>query len=211
MRKRLDDIDPDAGIGTARMVAEARAFIAAPVAMLTISGTCGNGKSDTLHAIVNECIEQRLDAVYVTIFDLMGWIKDAFNQDGGVKNDSAWDRLKAFERVRVLCIDEFDKLQRTPWLVDQITDLVDARHRYGMDGVVGTVIAMNAGIETLPDWIYSRLKDGRNRRVVNNDADMRPLMERVEIGMIAAQNTREDVFDMGKGERAWVFDRAEVA
>jgi len=175
---RLGDIDPAAGPGTAAMVAEAQAFVRAPMGILTITGRCGNGKSDTLHAVVNECIARQVEAVYVTIFDLMGWVKEAFNQDGGVKNDSAWGRMKAFERVRVLCVDEFDKLQRTAWMVDQITDLVDARHRYGLDGTLGTVIAMNAGVESMPEWIASRLKDGRNRRVVNDDADMRPLMER---------------------------------
>ena len=178
MLVRLADIDATAGPGTTMMVAEARAFVGHPVAMLTITGSCGNGKSDVLHAIVNECIGRHVEAVYATIFDLMGWVKEAFNDSGGVKSESAYSRIKQLERVRVLCIDEFDKLQRTPWMVEQMTDLVDARHRYGLDGVLGTVIAANAGIETLPDWICSRLKDGRNRRVVNNDADMRPLMER---------------------------------
>jgi DNA replication protein DnaC len=178
MRLRLADIDTSAGIGTQAMVTAARAFVQSPVAIMTITGSCGNGKSDTLHAIVNELIEKGVEAMYTTIFDLMGWVKEAFNDNGQVKSESAWARLKRIEEVRVLCVDEFDKLQRTPWLVDQITDLVDSRHRYGLDGTRGTVLAMNADISTLPDWIYSRLRDGRNQRVVNMDADLRPLMER---------------------------------
>lgn len=179
MAVTLDDIDPEAGPGTAAMIAAAREFVQHPAGLLTISGSTGNGKSDTLHAVVNEVVKGRcVQAVYATVFDVMGWLREAFNDDRSVKSDSAYARLKRFEDVPVLCIDEFDKVNRKEWVLEQITDLVDHRHRFGLDGLLGTVIAMNAGVETMPSWIASRMLDGRNRYIVNSDPDMRLAMRR---------------------------------
>ncbi len=176
--KALDDIDIGAGPGTAAMVSAAREFIDSPMGILTIHGSSGNAKTDVLQGVVNAFVAQRVEAVYMTIFDLMGWIREAFNNDRSVKSESAWERIKRVERVRILCVDEFDKVSQTDWVVDQITDLVDYRHRFGLDGVVSTIIAMNQDVEVLPPWITDRLRDGRNRIVRNDDPSLRSLMRR---------------------------------
>jgi len=41
---------------------------------------------------------------------------------------------------------------------------------------IGTVIAMNESPDALPQWISSRLRDGRNRIVHNADPDVREMM-----------------------------------
>lgn len=165
------------GDGTKRMVQASKSFIENPVGYLTIHGTTGNAKTAVMHAIVNELIEKGIEAVYVTAFDVLGYIRAAFDADKNIASASAYERLKKLECVRVLCIDELDKVRWTEFVEEQITDLVDARYRLGLDWEVGTVIAMNANPETLPAWIYSRLRDGRNVIVENMDADVRPGME----------------------------------
>lgn len=177
--KRLEDIDTQAGPGTAAMVSAAREFLADPQAILTIYGSSGNAKTDCLQSIVNAFTAQRIQAVYITMFDLVGWVRAAIREDGNVKDDDAWERLKRLERVRILAIDEFDKVKRrTDWVLDQMIDLLDVRHRFGLEGTVGTVIAMNYGLEGFPPEMLSRFRDGRNRLVHNDDPDLRPLMQR---------------------------------
>jgi len=174
---RLSDIVTD-GAGTKQMVNAARTFVNEPVGFLTIHGTTGNAKTTVLQGVVNELVEKGMEAVYVTAFDLLGYIRKAFNANKDIVNFDAHDRLKKLECVRVLCIDELDKVRWTEFVEEQITDLINARYRLGLDWSVGTVIAMNAHPESLPTWIYSRLRDGRNVIVENTDGDVRPGMER---------------------------------
>ncbi len=177
MRIMLDDIDTANGAGTEQMVKAARAFVAAPVGMLTIHGTTGNAKTAVLQGIVNELVRAGVEAVYITAFDIMGYIRSAFDSKREVSDLGAYERLKRLERVRVLCIDELDKVRWTEFVQEQVTDLIDVRYRSGAAGEAGTVIAMNDSPENLPDWIYSRMRDGRNQIIKNTDADMRPEME----------------------------------
>lgn len=171
---RLSDIDVSGTTGTRDMVAALREFVHAPTGMITIHGTPGNAKTVGLQAAVNELRLQGIEAVYVTLFDLISHIREAFSDKREVKSESAYDRLCRWEQVRVLALDEFDKIShQTDWVLDQVTDLIDKRYRAGLDGRAGTLIAMNDSVETLPDWIRSRLRDDLNRVVENLDPDMR--------------------------------------
>jgi DNA replication protein DnaC len=172
---RLDDIDSTGGVGTQNMVAALRRFIQTPAGIVTIYGTPGNAKTTGLQAAVNELRLLGIEAVYVTLFDLVSHIREAFNaSDRTVKSESAYDRLCRWEAVRVLALDEFDKVKhQTDWVLDQITDLIDKRYRTGLDGTTGTLIAMNDHIADLPGWIASRLQDDLNQVVENLDPDMR--------------------------------------
>jgi hypothetical protein len=143
---RLSRILPDGDTG--RMVQAASDFIPSPTGILTLWGTTGNAKTVVLMSIVNECVERGTGAVYLTGFDLVGYIRDAFKED-----ESALARIE-----------------------EQITELIDRRYRLGLEGGYGTVIAMNKNPNELPTWIYSRLSDGRNKIIQNKDEDMRPLM-----------------------------------
>ncbi len=172
---KLPDIAASTGPGTRRMVEACQAFVQNPLGILTLWGGVGNAKSTALQACVNELA--RLGAVYVTAFDLLSYIRAAFNADRKVQNDDAYSRLLRFERVRILAIDEFDKVRSTDWAAEQITDLIDKRYRAGIEGEAGTLIAMNGNPANLPEWIASRLADGRNRIIHNTDRDVRPFMD----------------------------------
>lgn len=130
-----------------------------------------------LQAVINHCLEEGKRAVYVTSFDLISYIRAAFNpQDKKVIDEDAYSRLRRFEEIDILAIDEFDKVRMTEWVQEQFTDLIDRRYRLALEGQTGTLIAMNGDPIQLPDWIYSRLSDGRNQIINNTDNDLRPLM-----------------------------------
>ena len=183
---KLDDIVTDQLTDTARMVEACRKFIAKPEGIITIHGGTGNGKTMVLQACINAMLGQNVEAVYVTAFDLISFIRAAFTQDKRTKvvdviDDNAYSRLQKFERVKVLAIDEFDKVKVTDWVLEQLTDLIDRRYRMAEDGQGGTLIAMNDHPDELAPWIKSRLK--RYTVIHNADEDMRPELSQYEMGL----------------------------
>jgi hypothetical protein len=170
----IADIDTQNRPGTALMVRACRMFIESPVGIITIWGGCGNAKTLALQAVVNHFVSVNCFAVYITAFDLISYIRSAFNNQREIIDENAWQRLTSFERVKILAIDELDKVRVTDWVKEQLTDLIDRRYRLGLDGTAGTLIAMNDDPHTLPSWIYSRL--AQNMIVNNSDNDMRPLL-----------------------------------
>lgn len=169
----LDDIDAKPRSDTERMIAEARRFIDRPIGMLTIYGSCGNAKTVVEQAIVNACIKRNRGAIYTTFYDLVSYVREAYQQGA---TDSAWARMRRLQNIPVLCIDELDKVKYTEWVQEVETQLIDARYRLGIAGELGTVLAMNGDIDNLPTHLQSRLRDGRNVIVRNRDKDMRGLM-----------------------------------
>lgn len=166
---RLDDIQFTGG-GTDEMIIAARTFLVQPSGILTLWGGPGNAKTMVLQSIVGECLARSVSAVYTTLYDLAGYVREAFRDD----SESSWRRVQRFQAVCVLCIDEFDKIKQTEWVLRELeTAIVDKRYRDGLAGLVGTVIAMNESPDALPVWIASRLRDGRNRIVHNADPDVR--------------------------------------
>jgi DNA replication protein DnaC len=159
--------------GTDKMVKAAREFIAAPYGLLTIHGTCGNAKTVVLQSIVNAMLAQSVTAIYTTFYDVVSWVRESFNSKD---EDSVSVKVARLRDVPVLCIDELDKVKPTEWVVELQTQLIDLRYRRGLSRESGTVFAMNGTLDTLPDWFASRLRDGRNVVVENNDKDLRPLM-----------------------------------
>ena len=183
-KTRLDDIVTNGLEATAAMVIACQRFINNPRGIVTIYGGPGNGKTMALQACVNAMLNKNVEAVYVTAFDLLAHIREAFTLDRttrllNVNDENAYARLRRFERVQVLAIDELDKVKVTDWVLEQLTDLIDRRYRMAEDGKGGTLIAMNSSVDLQPSWIASRLK--RFTVVHNADDDMRPELSQYEM------------------------------
>lgn len=156
---------------TAKMVAAVRAFLENPVGFLTIHGNFGTGKTACLMAIVNQSIRQEYEAIYITLFDLLGYVREAYSKD----EESDWVRLNRLTAVHILCIDELDKVKETEWMRQTMTHVFDVRYRDGMTGRCGTVWAFNGGFDGIEHpWIRSRLMEGVI--IENNDPDIRPFL-----------------------------------
>ncbi len=174
---RLADIKTQGRPMTRTMVEACSDFLVSPFGFLSIWGTSGNAKTVALQACVNALVGVGVEAVYITVFDLMGYVQEAFTETKEIKSASAYERIVRFGTVSFLAIDEFDKLNKIfeqSWTQGQITDLIDRRYRLGQDGRAGTMLAMNGDPETLPMWIYSRMSQGVIVR--NDDPDLRPYL-----------------------------------
>jgi len=176
---RVDDIGTTSRPHTKKMMAAIQQFINNPVGMLTIHGSNGSGKSAALIIAVNECLEAGHPAIYIPAYDLLNWIQDAFKKNGDTRDGTALQRLNKLKNIKVLAIDEFQAVKLTDWRVEQLENLIDYRQRFGIDGTMGTLLAMNENPLTMPSHrIRSRITDGRNSPLVspiilNNDPDIR--------------------------------------
>ena len=177
-QRRLSDLETEGRPGTQRMVEACRAFCESPMGLVLLWGGPGNGKTMALQAVTNELTQRGVEAIYITTFDLLGNVQEAYDASRDDPRESAPQRLRRFETAKVLALDEFDKAYESKWAVRQLTHLIEKRHRLGEDGTVGTLIAMNADPAHQLDWIESRLMDGRNRVVHNEDSDIRPALTR---------------------------------
>jgi chromosomal replication initiation ATPase DnaA len=166
----------ESGPGTSAMVSAARAFVTQPAGIVTFWGGTGNAKTLVLQGVVNECIQRGVMAIYVTMLDLIEYIREAYNDKQDQRYESAWKRMERLAQVPVLCLDEVDKVKASEWTIERETAIFDKRYRLGLARQVGTLLAMNANPDRLPEWIYSRLSDGRNKIIRNADPDMRGLM-----------------------------------
>ena len=179
----FEDIHLSGHPDTKEMVMACRKFISSPGGILTIWGTSGNGKSMVLPAAMNEVLRCGIPAAYVVAFDLINWIRKAYTETNGIKDQDAYSRLLTFEQVPFLALDELDKIfPLSHWETKQVTDLIDKRYRWGMGERMWTIMTMNQNPEYLFDefpHILSRLRDGRNQIIQNRDEDMRPGMRRV--------------------------------
>jgi DNA replication protein DnaC len=176
-QRRLSDIEVEGRPGTRLMRDACQAFCDSPSGILTIWGGPGVGKTAALQAVVNELAAQGVQAVYVTGRDLFADVRQGFKSSQPGDNYDADARLKEYAGVRILALDELDKLRLSEWTTQELSDLVDRRYRLDPEGGSGTLIAMNAAPDRLPEQITSRLNAGRNRVVHNEDGDLRPLLE----------------------------------
>jgi DNA replication protein DnaC len=169
---KLGDIDISGRPDTRKMLEACARFLDHPVGSVVLYGKSGNAKTIALQACVNALVSVGVEAVYITAFDLLSYVREAFNDNREVKSESDYERLLRFATVQFLAIDEFDKIKMTEWTEQEITDLIDRRYRLAQDGKAGTMIAMNGDPRDLPPWIYSRLSQGKI--ILNNDSDLRP-------------------------------------
>lgn len=150
--------------GTREAFLAVRDYAHEPRGFLTLWGGFGCGKTHLLAALVNELTAASIGAVYYTLPDMLDVLRDAV---GGGDMTAQQARML---NVRVLCIDEVDKVRLTDWARERIYQIVDARYR--LRGQQGTVFALNVeprrGDGDL-GYFYSRMHDGRVIHVTAGD------------------------------------------
>lgn len=170
----LDALKTSGRIGTAKMIEAATRFISKPRGFLSLHGRFGNGKTTVLMAIVNGVINNGTKARYLTASELLSYLRETFNNE---TKESDYDRIHELAKIPVLCIDEMDKLRDTPYSREIQQELINLRYRDA--GVLGTVLAWNGELDSLP-WpaVVSRLSEFTVIR--NDDSDMRKLIGGVQ-------------------------------
>lgn len=175
---RLADLDVEGRSGSARVLEACRAFIQEPKRFLVIDGGPGTGKTMALQATVNAVNADGSElAAYASAPDLIRLHRLALSSTHDARSDEAAETLRRLEDIRVLALDEWDAAEGTPWERQQLTGLLKRRYALAEAGLAATLIAMNGDPSQQPEAIASRLMDGRNVRVHNDDPDIRPALK----------------------------------
>ncbi len=160
---------------TNELIRLARGFVNAPRGWLYLWGGPGNGKSLALQAIVNELTRGGVPAIYTTFSDLLDLMRETFGDGAGESYQARFQRLQS---VRVLAIDELDKVNDTKFVWEFRSKLMDHRYRDGIGGATATLFASNkAPEEHLPGWLLSRVEDGRFQVFHDEGGDVRQKAE----------------------------------
>lgn len=153
-----------------------------PHGFVTLHGEPGRGKSHLMKALVNGFCGIRIYARYINAADLISEIRDQFGDDrGGLAVEEA---IRHYRHIKVLAIDELDKVNMTAWAEQTMHRLLDARYN-DMDGLL-TILAMNKAPEDLPagfDYLVSRMSGGIKVKVAGPDMrGFQGMQSRMDIG-----------------------------
>lgn len=143
----------------------------------TFYGPYGSGKTHLLKAIVNGLRGVGLWSLYANLSDLLADIRGRFGEPNGQREVA--NVIDFYRSIRVLCLDEFDRVNLTGWTLETIFRLVDDRYS-NMDKLL-TVFASNSSLTDLPaefGYLVSRLKQGNVTHVPG--PDMRPAVKEIE-------------------------------
>jgi DNA replication protein DnaC len=129
---------------------------AKPQYILGLFGSYGVGKTRLGVCVVNAVVDQGLPAIYKRPSTLLDDLRAGFRPDAGDEYRDTWER---FVNTKVLFLDEFHRFNATPWAVDRVVELIEARYEGGSRKL--TILAGNMSLEDLPGNLKSRLQDGR--------------------------------------------------
>jgi hypothetical protein len=137
----------------------------------------GNGlaKSLILKIAVAEALRSNKRAAYVDMAVLLDRLRSAFDKDH--PSGDALSRIEFWEKVPILALDEFNRVNETSYATEKRYTLLNTRYAQMIRKQSITIIASNTPPEQQENAIRDRLKDGRTIRVRLTGKSARPGMD----------------------------------
>jgi len=168
---RLASFDPLSGKEDALHMAQGiLSQVPNPAGMITYFGGYGRGKTHLLKALVNGFRVAGVYATYRKLSDLLAEVREGYDDKA---SEAAEDILTRYKSLRVLAVDEVDRVSWTPWSREATFRLLD--RRYEMQRLTLTILATNADPAKMPsdlEYLGSRMQAGIICEV--GGIDMRP-------------------------------------
>jgi len=118
---------------------------------LLLTGRYGSGKTHLAAAIANHSIEQGISTLFLTVPDLLDWLRYAYS---GTEM-SFEERFEEIREMPLLILDDFGTQNATSWAQEKIFQIMN--HRYVNQ--LPTVITSNRMLNDFEGRIQSRLQD----------------------------------------------------
>jgi len=132
-------------------LSQAQKFAASPRGWLVLMGTYGCGKTHLAAAIANACVEFGMRTFFLTVPDLMDWLRNSFDS----KDTSFEERFEEIRNIGLLVLDDLGAQNTTKWANEKLFQIIDYRYVRKLP----TVITTNLTLEDMDDRIRSRLQD----------------------------------------------------
>ena len=145
------------------------AFAQKPAGWLIFHGKNGSGKTHLAAAIANYLRERGVVVLYLTVPDLLDYLRTAFapKREWGDDNLSFEDRFEAIKSAPVLVLDDFGAESETPWANEKLYQILN----YRTDLALPTVITTNLKLMDIEPRLRSRLGNTMLGKVVLNAAE----------------------------------------
>jgi DNA replication protein DnaC len=129
---------------------------------LIFAGGYGSGKTHLAAAIAHYRQEHGQEVMFLTVPDLLDYIRTTFEPDSSVTFNKLFDRVR---NVPLLVLDDLGAESAKPWAQEKLFQIIDYRYVAGLP----TVITVAKEIEKLNQRVASRLIDPRVCAVVDMD------------------------------------------
>ncbi len=130
---------------------QAKTFAENREGWLLIMGRFGCGKTHLAAAIANHAIENGISTLFLTVPDLLDWLRFAYSGS----EMSFEDRFEEIRDAPLLVLDDFGTQNATAWAQEKIFQIMN--HRYVNQ--LPTVITSNILIQDFEGRVRSRIQD----------------------------------------------------
>lgn len=138
-------------------------------------GPFGTGKTLILKVAAVEAMHRGagMGAAYTRMAEILDNLREGFDEKTG---ESETHRLNFWSEVKLLCIDEFEKMRGTPYTDERRFVLMDRRYEQATRMETATIIASNVAPNMLPGYLADRIEDGRFHVISTEGLSWRPGM-----------------------------------
>ena len=149
-----------------------------PSGFVLLAGPYGCGKSHLLVAAINAAVKNSKTALYIDSARMLSAIRSTFGNRDKTTELMVMDR---FSQVRVLAIDELDRVGGTDWAEATLFQIINNRYNSAAHGTSLnsrlTFMATNSQFKELDGFLQSRLQDTKHSKVYEmwNAPDFRNL------------------------------------
>jgi DNA replication protein DnaC len=126
-----------------------------PHGWLVLKGGFGCGKTHLAAAIANVQIEAGRSVLFMTVPDLLDYLKASYGASAADTGDNFNTRFEQILNVSLLILDDMGTESPTPWAMEKLFQILN--HRYTAQ--LPTVVSTNRDLEQFDPRIQSRLED----------------------------------------------------
>lgn len=156
---RFDNFEKRGRVGLGQLQADslenaynqAKTFAENREGWLLMMGRYGCGKTHLAAAIANAAIESNVSTLFLTVPDLLDWLRYAY----AGSEMSFEDRFEEIREIPLLILDDFGTQNATAWAQEKIFQIIN--HRY--INQLPTVVTSNMMIDDFEGRVRSRIQD----------------------------------------------------
>jgi DNA replication protein DnaC len=186
-------------------VQAARSFASDPQGWLVLVGPPGSGKTHLAAAIANARIAAGEPALFVVVPDLLDHLRSTFAPASDVSYDEMFENLRT---APLLILDDLGTQSSTPWAMEKLYQLLNARY----NGRLPTVVTTNRPLQDLDERLRVRVTDPDLSYVCHVHPPQSATLQRLDAALELLRGKTFATFEAGgRGEAPSQRDSLQAA